>query len=86
MKDLKEKSETKTGEQAQTRTVLRVYSNFKEIDLSRKSGHIFSMAQPVKIDNLESITINENGKIVDYSLISERGEDWVKRATEGTVE
>lgn len=81
MKDLKEKSEIKTGEQV--RTVLRVYSNYKEIDLSRKSGHIFSMAQPVKVDDLESITINENGKIVDYNLISERGEDWVKKATEG---
>lgn len=68
----------------QQRTVIRVYSDYKEIDLSRKFKHIFSMARPVRIDDLETITIDEKGQIVDYSLISERGEHWAKRAIEGS--
>lgn len=82
MNELKEKSETKTGEQ--TRTVIRVYSDHEEIELSRKAGYVFKMAHPVRIDDLETITIDEKGQIIDFSLISERGENWAKRAIEGT--
>lgn len=81
MNDSKRKSQTKTGEQQ--RTVIRVYSDHEEIELSRKSGHIFMMAHPIRVSDLESITIDEKGQIIDYSLISERGEDWAKRAEEG---
>lgn len=82
MSDLKKKLNPKTGEQ--TRTVIRVYSDYEEVELSRKSGYVFMMARPVRIDDLETITIDEKGQIIDYCLVSERGENWAKRAIEGS--
>jgi len=82
MSTMKEKSKTETGEQ--TRTVIRVYSDYEKVELSRKSEYVFMMAHPVRIDDLETITIDEKGQIIDYCLVSERGENWAKRAIEGS--
>lgn len=83
MNKLKKQSQTEIGEQ-QHHTVIRVYSDHEEISLSRVSGHIMMLSHPVKIKDLDTIVIDEKGKIVDYTLISDRGKHWAKRAEEGS--